>query len=153
MAWTEERFTWQVRVVALDGHSSRAHARNHTLELGRAASFHDRDDHPSAIEWLLSALGGDLIDGWTATASRAGLPRHDVELRLEATLDEPLAHLGVVGVGGSPAIAAITGTLYLGLPAPPETLAALWRATCERSPLHATLSRACAITIALAPIA
>lgn len=153
MTQTDERFEWQVRVVALGGHASRAYARNHSIDLGRAASFHESDERPSAIEVLLGALGADLLDGWTEATRRAGLPAHDAELRLRATLDEPLAHLGVVGVTGSAAIAEVSGSFYVGVGAPPEVLETLWRETRTRSPIHATLIRSTAISIALTPIA
>lgn len=149
----DSQHDWQVRVVALGGNASRAYARNHTIELGRAASFHDRDEHPSAIELLLAALGADLLDGWSGAARRAGMPAHDAEMTLTARLEDPLSHLGTVGAEGSPAIAAITGTLYVNTGADAEACARAWRETLARSPLHATLSRATSITIALTPIA
>jgi len=152
MAAADPGFTWQVSVVALAGRASRAYARDHALELGRAASFHDTDPHPSAIELLLAALAADLIDGWREASRRAGLPPHDAELRLSTRLDEPLRHLGAVGATGSPAIAAVSGTLYIGSGAEPTTVECAWRETLERSPLHATLLRATPITITLSPV-
>jgi hypothetical protein len=128
---------------------SRVYARNHSFGVGRAASYRESDVHPSAIEQLLGALGGDLMSGWQAACSRAGLVLEAAELTIGGRLANPLRQLGVVGESGDPGIAAIHGTLYVSAPAEEARLRALWREVLEASPLHATLGRAVKLDLEL----
>ena len=105
--------------------------------------------HASALELLLAALAADLVAGFARAARRAGVSLHDAELRLSARLENPLMALGVVGETGSPALASVTGTLYVSCDATAAVLPPLWASTLARSPLHATLTRAASLDIAL----
>jgi hypothetical protein len=71
-ALNDTTFTWNVRVTPGGPDASRVHARNHSFDVGRQASFRDADPCPSAIELALGALGGDLASGWRAEAERRG---------------------------------------------------------------------------------
>ena len=138
---------WKVRVRGIPLAGSRAYTRNHTFSIGAQAGFRESDGSPSAVELLLGALGGDLIEGWRQAAGRAGLPLADVEVDLAGRLDNPLRHLGVAGEQGHSGVSTIRGTIYLGADISPEELRRLWAEVLDRAPVHATLSRCVEIVI------
>lgn len=142
---------WTVRVRADGPDDATAHARRHALRLGAAAGFDTEAPLPSAVEALLAALGADLLSTFAATARRARLPHDALEAVLRCTLDNPLAHLGVIGEVGSPRIAAIDGTLYVSSDAAADDVERIWTLTRTRSPLYATLERSVALAVRLCP--
>jgi len=142
-------YHWAVRVHSVGPEHARAYARNHAIDLGTAASFKETDPQPSAVEVVLAALGADLVNGLEALARRRGIAVDGIELSLTGELGNPLVHLGVVGEEGDPGLARVEGTLYLGVDAEPEVAEELWRVVRERSPLWATLARACVLSVEL----
>ena len=142
-------YQWAVRVHSVGPAHARAYVRNHTVEVGQAASFQESDERPSAVELVLSALGGDLVGGIESLARRRGIALDGVELSLTGELGNPLVVLGVVGEEGDPGLARVEGTLYIGADAEPEVVEDLWRTVQARSPLWATLARACTLSVAL----
>ncbi len=142
-------YTWTVRVQRSDGPETRVYARNHSFAVGRQASFDATDVQPSAVEYLLGALGGDLVAGFQAQAVRQRIPIDGLEMRLSGRLNNVLTHLGVVGEEGHPGFESITGTLYVGADAETQQLEAIWRTTLERSPVANTLKRCVALSLDL----
>lgn len=140
-------YEWKVRVRGTPPAGSRAYARNHVFTIGAQAGFRDSDARPSAVELLLGALGGDLVEGWRTAAARAGVALTDIEVDLAGRLDNPLRHLGVVGEAGHAGLSAIRGTVYLGADIDDAALRRLWAEVVDRAPVHTTLSRCIEITI------
>jgi hypothetical protein len=68
-------YTWVVRVHRAGHQEAKVYARNHAFTVGQQASFKEADPHPSAVEYLLGALGGDLVNGFQAQANRR---RHNI---------------------------------------------------------------------------
>lgn len=143
--------SWTVRVRADGQDAATAHARQHALRLGAAASFDSAAPLPSAIEALLGALGADLLSTFAATARRSRVSVDALEAVLTCGLENPLVHLGVVGEAGSPRIAAIDGAFYVSCDADAAVIDRLWAATLARSPLYATLERSVALAVRLCP--
>jgi hypothetical protein len=72
--------------------------------VGRPLDFDSESDAVSAVEYLLGALGADLLNGLrVARRRRVHLDR--VEATVEGRLGNPLVHLAVVGGEGSPELA------------------------------------------------
>jgi hypothetical protein len=103
------KHVWSVRVRAESRQASRIHARNHTFRVGPPLSFEPTDDLPSALEHLLGALAADLLGTLYTFARRRRLPIDSAELVLNATLENPLVHLGVIGEEGSPGLERVEG--------------------------------------------
>jgi len=141
--------TWTVRVERVGEKHARAYTRNHAFSVGEQAGFEESDPHPSAVEYLLAALGGDLIRGFETQAARKRVAVDALELRLSGRLNNPLTHLGVVGETGHPGLESAEGTLYVSADADAAVLEEMWRETLTRSPLFNTLRRCAAIAIAL----
>ena len=111
------------------------HVRTVTLTgLGRA-SWNAAAGHPSALDYLLAALATDLVSGLAKEAR--GL--EDVELRLDAFLENPLVVAGVVGEEGSPRVARVEGSLYVRAQAEDDVRAS-WQRARESSPILSSVT-------------
>lgn len=53
-------FRWSTRVRWLAGSTATVYARNNAFQIEQQASFKEADLHPSAVEYLLGAVGGEL---------------------------------------------------------------------------------------------
>ena len=138
-----------VRIQRTPGGAARAYARARSFDVGSQASLRESDDSPSAIEYAIGALGGDLVRGLERAAEAEGVPLHAIEISLNGRLDNILTHLGVVGEQGHPGFAAIEGTAYIGSDGEEDAIQRAWQRTLDRSPLYHTLTRCAAVTIAL----
>lgn len=125
-------FRWRARAKATESGATRVFARNHAFDVGQPASFDTADAAPSAVEFLLGAIAGELIAGLRWRASRAGIPCQALELSLSTGASDPGALLGLAGAGRA-GLSEIAGRLYVQCDAGEEVLAPLWRETLERS--------------------
>jgi OsmC-like protein len=142
-----------VRVQRTGAGAARAYARAQSFDVGSQASLRESDPQPSAIEYALGALGGDLLWGLERAAESEGLTLHAVEVALKGRLENILVHLGVVGEAGHAGIAAIDGTIYVSTEGDAAALESAWQATLSRSPLYNTFTRCAAVSITLKVIA
>jgi uncharacterized OsmC-like protein len=138
-----------VRIQRTSPGVARAYARTQSFDIGSQASVRETDDAPSAVEYVLGALGGDLVTGLERAAEREGVSLHGIEIALNGRLDNILTHLGVVGEQGHPGLAAIEGTAYVGSDAEEDAVRQAWQRTLERSPLYHTLTHCATVAIAL----
>lgn len=144
---------WTSRVSWVDGGWAAAYTRNHAFFIGGQASFRETDPHPDAVEYLLGALGGDLISGFASHARRRGVEVDAMEASISGRLDNPLVYLGVVGESGHPGFEEISCTLYVSADADEEDLNEIWLTTLARSPLVNTLGRSVDLTLTLQAMA
>ena len=146
------RFTWSARVRWTAGMQATSYVRNHAVAVGQPASFDTADPAPSAIELLLSALGGCLAVGLQWRASRQGIAVRQLEVSLKARSTDILVFLGLAEAGRAdaattaartahPGLAAIEGSLYADCDCDEEQLQALFAETVARSPVAQTLLR------------
>jgi hypothetical protein len=142
-------YTWKARVRWISPQDTTVYSRNHAFSAGAPASFRPTDPHPSAVEYLLGALGADLTSGFARHAAREGIVVEALELVLAARLENPLVFLGVVGETGSPGVAEISGQLYVSADAGESQLRAVWQVTLARSPLYHTLKPGVALDLEL----
>lgn len=142
-------YTWTVRVERVGEQEAKVFSRNHVFVVGEQASFRETDPHPSAVEYLLGALGGDLLRGFQIQAARQRVAVDALEVMLSGRLNNPLSHLGVVGEAGHPGLESIQGTFYVSADADRSALEEMWRAALERSPLFNTLRRSVELSLEL----
>ena len=142
-----------VRVQRTSAGLVRAYARAQAFDVGSQASLRETDPHPSAIEYALGSLGGDLVCGLAREAAARGLKLHAIEASLTGRLENILVHLGVLGEHGNPGIASIDGAVYVGTDADPADLEAAWQTALVRSPLYNTLARCASVQITLRVVA
>ena len=142
-------YVWTARVRGNGDGTATAHTRKHSFVVARQASFAESDPNPSATDYLLGALGADLISGFSAIASRRGIVVDAVEARVSGRLNNPLVLLGVVGETGHPGFQTISVTLYVSVDADEPILEEAWQETLMRSPLVNTLKQAVELVLEL----
>lgn len=135
-------------LVSPDGHV-RLVTRNLTFDAEQQLGLDPAASHPAALDLLVGALAADLLAGLGREAARAGVPLHDAELRLEARLGNPLVALGVVGEAGSPAVASVQGTLFVGGDGDEAQIQTLWDRACAHAAVFATVRRSATIHITI----
>jgi hypothetical protein len=145
----DTEYTWTSRVSWTGEGWATAYARNHAFTVGGQASFREADAHPDAVEYLLGALGGDLISGFASNATRRGVEVDAMEASIFGRLNNPLVFLGVVGESGHPGFETISCTLYVSADADEKILKEIWQTTLARSPLVNTLDRCVGLTLNL----
>ena len=132
-------YTWQTRVRWTDGMRGKAFARNHSFPVGQVASFDTEDAAPSAVEYLLGALGGALVVGLQWRLSQRGIVVRNLEITLKARSSNILVFLGVED-DGSPGLARIEGRVYIDADADDAVLDTVLRDTLARCPLTRSLA-------------
>jgi hypothetical protein len=139
----------ELRALACpDGHV-RIVTRNLTFDAAQQLGLDPEASHPAALDLLVGALAADLLTGLAREAARAGVPLHDMELRLAARLGNPLVALGVVGEAGTPALASVQGTLFVSGDADEAGLLSLWDRACAHAAVFATLRLSASVHITL----
>src|SRR3954464_8817797 len=108
----QPEYKWKARVSWSAGGRSTAYTRNNSFLIEKQASFKQKDPYPSAIEYLLGALGGDIAAGFHAVAPRFGVSIDALEISLSGQLNNSLALLGVIGESGHPGLETIEGRIY-----------------------------------------
>jgi uncharacterized OsmC-like protein len=141
--------SWSARVLWRGGQESNVHVRGLDFSIGRQASFAENDARPSAVEYLLGALGGDLVNGFHNQATRRGITIEGMEASVNGRLGNPLVILEVVGAEGSPGLERISATLYVTSDADESALKDAWRDTLKLSPLVNTLKRSTELTVSI----
>jgi uncharacterized OsmC-like protein/TusA-related sulfurtransferase len=141
-------YRWQCRVRWSGGLQCRVYARNHSWEVGQPASFDVQDAAPSAVEYVLGALGACLAMGFQMHASRRGIQVEALEISLSGQIDNIFVFLGVEQAGHS-GFRTISGTLYVRADADEETLQDIWQHTVAVSPMANTLIRPVDVKVAM----
>lgn len=131
-------FTWRARVRWTEGMRANAFVRNHSFPIGQPASFDTQDPAPSALEYLLSAVAGCLAVGFQWRASQRGITVFNLEISLQAQVEDILVFLGVEDQG-RPRVKSMGGKIYVDTDAEDSDLESLWRETLEKSPLAQSL--------------
>jgi hypothetical protein len=143
-------FRWLVRVSWQAQARSAVYSRNNSFIVDRQASFKEADDYPSALEYLLGALGSDLIAGLVSELNRAQIGLDALEISLAARLNNPLIFAGVIGEHvGHPGLEIIEGKVYITAEADETQLLQIWEATQARSPIFNTLKCCSGLTLKL----
>jgi TusA-related sulfurtransferase/uncharacterized OsmC-like protein len=137
---TARAFTWSARVRWAEGMQAKAFMRNHAFTVGQPASFDTQDVAPSAVEYLLAAVGGCLAVGFQWRASRRGIAVRHVEIALQAQAANILVFLGLEEEG-HPGLKGIEGRLYVDADGDDEVLQEIWADTLRRSPVTQSLAR------------
>jgi TusA-related sulfurtransferase/uncharacterized OsmC-like protein len=141
-------YRWQARTRWAGGMQATVYSRNHSWKVGQPASFDLKDEAPSAVEYVLGALGACLAQTFQIRASQQGLLIDELEISLSAQIDNIFVFLGTEQTGHS-GFRLIEGTLYVQSEADPAALAVLWAHTLRVSPVANTLAHPAAIQIAL----
>jgi uncharacterized OsmC-like protein/TusA-related sulfurtransferase len=139
---------WSARVRWDGGLSAKVYCRNHSWTVGQPASFDLKDESPSAVELLLSALGGCLSMTFQILASRRGVKIDELEITLGGKINNIFVFLGAETQGHS-GLDEITGVAYVNSMADEAVLEDIWRETLKASPVLNTLTRQLKVEIGM----
>ena len=136
-----KKYEWRLRADRTTGHlKSSIYSRNFSFDMGQAASFEEKDDHPCAVEYLFAAPAGSLSTGFATECARENLEVDDIELSLTGTLHNILAHMGIEH--GDPSVKQIELKCFASTFDEEEKVRAAWQKTIDRSPIASTLKKA-----------
>jgi len=141
-------YEWRVRARSTGGMKSTVYFRNFSFDVGQPASFEEKDRHPSAVEYLLGALGGALTAGFATECAKEGLEIDDIEISIKGKLDNVLAHLGIED--GDPSFKSIELKCFASTMDDRDKVRAAWKRTYDNSPLAQTLKKAVKLEARLA---
>lgn len=142
------KYEWRLRARATGNQKSTIYVRNFSFDVGQAASFEEKDAHPSALEYLFGALAGSLVTGFASECVRENLEVDDIEMTVTGTLNNVLAHMGLEE--GDPSVNSIEVKCFVSTFDDEEKIEAAWSRTAGRSPIVATLNKCVALTLKLA---
>jgi TusA-related sulfurtransferase len=147
-------YEWRVRTRVTGHLKNTVYCRNFAFDVGQPASFEERDQFPSAVEYLLGALSASLSAGFAGETSRAGLAVDDIEITARGQLENVLALLGDDGDNraGEPAFSKIEVKCFASSLDDEAALQAAWERAVRRSPVAATLRKAVEMQIKFAVV-
>ena len=146
-------FTWKARVTPETGERAAVYVRRHRFVAGRPLDFDEESETVSPLEYLLGALGADLLVGLQAVAKRRRVQLDHAEATVEGRLDNPLMHLAVVGEEGHPGLVWAEVKMYASSLDSEESIREAWAETLERSPIARTLRGAVDLSLQLHVVA
>jgi hypothetical protein len=145
-----ENRKWSVRVSSAGPGLATAFVRKQKFAVGAPVTFDDDDPSVSALEYVLGALGADLVNGFVALARLRRVLVDHAEAVVHGRLDNPMMHVGVVGETGHPGLDEVTVKVYVSSSAPEEAVRKVWQETLDKSPLVHTLRPAVRLGLELA---
>jgi uncharacterized OsmC-like protein len=128
------------------GLASQVAVRNHAFRVGQPASFDTQDAAPSALEYLLGALGAALAAGIAWRLSRARLELRALEVLVRGRCANILGYLGLDD-SGHPGLAGLEVQVYLDAEGEPARLDELVRESVARCPVTQSLERAVPVKV------
>jgi TusA-related sulfurtransferase len=134
-----KQYQWRLRARVTGHLKSTVYSRNFSFVVGQAASFEEKDAHPSALEYLFGALAASLTTGFASECARESLAVDDIEISLTGSLHNVLAHLGLED--GDPAVKSVEVKCFASTFDDEARVQAVWERTLRRSPLVATLAK------------
>jgi hypothetical protein len=130
-----ERYTWSLRVSTTPQSDATVFVRKHQFTVGVPVQFDAAYNAISALEYVLGAIGADLVNGLQTLARKRRVVLDHVEAVVQGELNNPLTALGVVGESGHPGLEKVQVKVYVASLAAAEDIQRLWQEMLERSPL------------------
>jgi OsmC-like protein len=144
-----EGHTWSLRVSAVERGQATVFTRQHQFRVGAPAHFDRTYEAVSALEYVLGAIGADLVNGLQALARRRRVAIERVEAVVEGELNNPLAYLGVIGETGHPGLQRVQVKVYVASLEEEATIGRLWQEVLATSPLVCTFQAAIQLDLRL----
>jgi uncharacterized OsmC-like protein len=144
-----ERYTWTLRVSTTPLSGTTVFVRKHQFPVGVALQFDAEYDAITALEYVLGAIGADVVSGLQALARKRRVEIDQVEAVVEGELNNPLTYLGVVGESGHPGLERVCVKVYVASLAAEEEVRRVWQEVLDRSPLVRTFQPAIRFEISL----
>ncbi|GAB4410709.1 MAG: hypothetical protein Fur0044_04520 [Anaerolineae bacterium] len=142
MTQTDGQFQWSVRVSANQQNRAVVFVRKHRYEVGLPLHFDEEYEQIAALEYVLGAIGADIVNGLQALARKRRLSLDYVEAVVQGELNNPLTYLDVAGEQGHPGLEWVAIKVYVSSLEPEEQIHQLWKDVLARSPLVRTFQKA-----------
>ena len=136
-------YEWRLRARSTGHLKSTVYCRNFSFDVGQSASFEEKDNFPSALEYFIGALATSLTTSYSTESAKAGLDIDDIEISIRCKLKNVLAHLGLEE--GDPGISEINVKCFITTMDEKQKVLDIWKLTLDRSPIFATLKKATTI--------
>lgn len=140
--------TISLRVTAPGPAIARVSVGRRHFSIGRPVEFDDASPHVAALEYVLGAVGGEVVNGLREFARRRRLTIDAVEAVATGELQDALAYLEVIGETGRPRIRRIAIKVFVAS-ADHQATRALFDEMIDRLPLVATLRDALDLDVEL----
>jgi hypothetical protein len=144
-----ERYAWSLRVSATERGQATVFTRQHQFRVGAPVHFDRAYEAVSALEYVLGAIGADLVNGLQSRARKRRVAIEQVEAVVEGELNNPLTYLEVIGEAGHPGLEKVRVKVYLASPEAEAALQQLWQETLATSPLVRTFQAALQLELSL----
>src|ERR1043166_2554516 len=144
-----ERYTWTLRVSTADKDRATVFVRQHQFAWGAPVQFDAVYDAITALEYVLGAIGADVVNGFRALARKRRVEVEHVEAVVEGELNNPLTYLGVVGESGHPGLEQVRVKVYVASLATEEEIRHVWQEMLDKSPLVRTFQPAIRFELSL----
>jgi uncharacterized OsmC-like protein len=116
--------------------------RKHSFTVGAPLSFDTEYGAITALEYLLGALGAELVGGIQTVARRRRVEVDNIEIVVHGALHNPMVYLRVVGEVGDAGIRSIEARVYISSLDDEARVRAVWVEVLETSPILNTLTKA-----------
>ena len=93
----EVTMKWNLRVCATNNGCATVYVRRHQFEVGAPVHFDEQYNQITALEYVLGAIGADVVRGLQSLARKRRVEIDNVEALVSGELNNPLTHLGVIG--------------------------------------------------------
>jgi hypothetical protein len=133
-----ERYTWTLRVSTAPQNTARVFVRQQQFTVGVPVQFDAAYHAISALEYVLGAIGAEVVNGLQLLARKRLVEIDSVEAVVQGELNNPLVALGVVGESGHPGLEKVQVKVYVASLAATEDIQRLWQEVLARSPLLRT---------------
>jgi TusA-related sulfurtransferase/uncharacterized OsmC-like protein len=137
---------WQTRVRWTGGMQAKVASRNHAFTVGQPASFDTEDAAPSAIEYLLGALGAALATGLAWRLSKRGTAVRALEGVVKGRAGDILVFLDVAA-DGDPGLRELAVTVWVDADVDQGQLDAVLQDTVRRCPVSRSLLAAVPVRV------
>lgn len=130
---------FSVRIHSPSAAATTAFVRQERIPVGEPLSFDPAYRGVTALEHVLAGVGADVVGCVRRAAKRRRVEVEEVEAVVDATLENALTYLGVVGEEGTPRVERVHVKVYVSSYEDEERVAAVWAEALARSPLASTL--------------
>lgn len=132
-------FSWTVRAKEQNNGHALCFARQHSFKVGDAVSFDSEYNSISSLEYVLGAVGSELITNLKRLARKKKIEIDAVEVVINGKLSNPFVYLQVIGETGSPEIETLNLKVYISTLESKSNIDSLWQEVLKISPLINTL--------------
>jgi len=128
------------RIRWLGGFKMKVYTRNHVYIVDEPHRLASSDEAPTAVEYVVGALGACLTTGFVLNATLRGIEIYNMEMALEGEMENILVFFGL-SEEGHPGFKEIRAKLFVSADADREVLEEIWEQTVKSSPVGHSLTR------------